>query len=58
MAAVEQPEKMLRIVVPGLLLLLALAGWEWWVRAYQIPHYVIPAPSLIGSSLLRKPSVL
>ena len=52
-AAVQPAPPMLRILVPGVLLLLALVAWEWWVRAYQIPHYVIPAPSLIWSSLLK-----
>ncbi len=51
--AATQAARALRIIVPGVLLLLALAGWEWWVHAYQIPHYVIPAPSLIWSSLLK-----
>ena len=51
--AATQPARALKIIVPGVLLLLALAGWEWWVHAYQIPHYVIPAPSLIWSSLLK-----
>ncbi len=48
-----QPAKALRILLPGALLLLALGGWEWWVHAYQIPHYLIPAPSLIWINLLK-----
>jgi NitT/TauT family transport system permease protein len=41
----------LRIAVPVLLFALALGGWEAFVRIRQIPHYILPAPSLIAVTL-------
>ncbi len=43
----------LRIIVPVVIFIAAIAGWEYWVRANNIPHYLIPAPSLIWETLLR-----
>src|SRR4051812_19660678 len=40
-----------RIAVPVLLFALALGGWEAFVRIRQIPHYILPAPSLIAVTL-------
>lgn len=37
--------------LPALALALALLGWEGAVRAYAIPHYILPAPSLIATTL-------
>jgi NitT/TauT family transport system permease protein len=43
----------LRVIVPVVIFIGAIAGWEYWVRANNIPHYLIPAPSLIWETLLR-----
>jgi NitT/TauT family transport system permease protein len=43
----------LRVIVPVVIFIAAIAGWEYWVRANNIPHYLIPAPSLIWETLLR-----
>jgi NitT/TauT family transport system permease protein len=40
-----------RIAVPLAAFLLALAAWEAVVRIAQIPHYILPAPSLIAATL-------
>jgi hypothetical protein len=32
----------------------AAAGWEWMVRANNIPHYILPAPSLIAAHAVRQ----
>src|SRR4051812_16552932 len=40
-----------RIAVPVLLFALALGGWEAFVRIREIPHYILPAPSLIAVTL-------
>jgi cytosine deaminase len=40
-----------RIAVPVLLFALALGGWEAFVRLREIPHYILPAPSLIAVTL-------
>jgi NitT/TauT family transport system permease protein len=41
----------LRIVVPLVLAFLALAAWEAFVRIREIPHYILPAPTLIAKTL-------
>ena len=51
-------DRLARTLIPALTFLLAIAGWEWWVRANQIPHYVIPAPSLIAQTLVKEWSSL
>ncbi|MCU0938189.1 MAG: ABC transporter permease [Burkholderiaceae bacterium] len=43
--------RLLRVGVPLAVGLAALALWEAVVRAAQIPHYILPAPSLIVATL-------
>ena len=43
--------KLLNIALPVLALVLALASWEAAVRLYAIPHYILPAPSLVATTL-------
>jgi NitT/TauT family transport system permease protein len=40
-----------RLAVPALVLIGALALWELWVRLAGIPHYIVPAPSLVLATL-------
>ena len=46
-------EAMLRLVVPVVIVALLLLLWEWLVRANRIPHYILPAPSLILRTLFE-----
>ena len=46
-------ERTLRIVMPTLAIIIALGIWEGLVRYYQVPHYLIPAPSLIAETLVK-----
>ncbi|WP_176072697.1 ABC transporter permease [Brucella intermedia] len=46
-------ERTLRIVMPTLAIIIALGIWEGLVRYYQVPHYLIPAPSLVAQTLLK-----
>ena len=46
------PDGWLRILAPALIGFLALAGWEWAVRAKEIPSYILPGPIEIGRTLL------
>jgi NitT/TauT family transport system permease protein len=41
------------IIAPVVIGILALAGWEFAVRAYAIPSYILPGPILIGETLLK-----
>jgi NitT/TauT family transport system permease protein len=51
--AAAKRQAVARVVVPIIILLAALAGWEYWVKANNIPHYLIPAPSRIWDTLVR-----
>jgi NitT/TauT family transport system permease protein len=44
-------DRRLRRIVPAVVLALALIAWEAVVRINQIPHYIIPAPSLVAATL-------
>jgi NitT/TauT family transport system permease protein len=46
-------ERIARIAMPLLVALLALGGWEWIVRAREIPPYLLPGPLLIAETLVR-----
>ncbi len=54
----ERRELVWRIVLPLAVLALVLALWEELVRALQIPHYVLPAPSLIWKTLVDDRALL
>ncbi|MBB17728.1 ABC transporter permease [Candidatus Poribacteria bacterium] len=43
-----------RSVFPFLLLLCGLSFWELSVRFYQVPHYILPTPTLIFTELIKK----
>ena len=45
--------RQLPVLMPVLTLLAALVLWEFLVWYHDVPHYLIPAPSLIGATLLR-----
>ena len=46
-------ERVLSWLMPIVTICLAVAAWEWAVRHYEIPHYLIPAPSLIAETLVK-----
>lgn len=46
-------ERTLRILMPTLAIIIALGIWEGLVRIYEVPHYLIPAPSLIAETLFK-----
>lgn len=41
----------LKWIMPILTISLAILIWEFLVRYYEVPHYLIPAPSKIGATL-------
>lgn len=45
-------ERILSWVMPIVAIGLAIAAWEWAVWFYEIPHYLIPAPSRIAQTLM------
>ena len=46
-------ERILSWVMPMITLGLAIVAWEWAVWFYEIPNYLIPAPSLIVKTLMK-----
>ena len=46
-------ERILSWVMPLVMLVLAIGAWEWAVWFYEVPHYLIPAPSLIAKTLIK-----
>ncbi len=57
-SARERRDRMLRIVLPIVVLALVLAIWELVVRLESIPPYVLPAPGLIVQTLVTDWSLL
>ncbi|MCS6890817.1 MAG: ABC transporter permease [Rhodovarius sp.] len=51
--ALRREPRWVRWVAPLIVGLLALGSWEWAVRAYEVPPYILPGPVLIGQTLLR-----
>ena len=47
------PHGALEAVLPGLILVGALALWDQVVKVNAIPPYILPAPSLIGATLVK-----
>lgn len=45
--------KWVNVLVPALIAIAALGAWEAWVRIAEIPAYVIPAPSLVWTTLIN-----
>ena len=46
-------EGWLRILAPLTIGIIALGAWEWAVRAYDVPIYILPGPVEIGRTLVR-----
>lgn len=44
-------DRLSRWLMPLVIGVLAVGGWELVVRANDIPHYILPSPSLIAASL-------
>jgi len=47
-----------RMIYPGILLALFILFWELMVRQLEVPHYILPAPTLILRTLTLQQSVL
>jgi putative hydroxymethylpyrimidine transport system permease protein len=41
-------------LLPGLVIGIVLAGWEIVVRVFELPHYILPAPSEIVKVLIER----
>ncbi len=43
----NSPSRLPRFVIPTLVALLALGGWEWYVRSGRVSEVLVPAPTHI-----------
>ena len=50
--------KLLDIALPLVVAALVLGGWQWAVAHWQVPVYVLPAPSAIATALVNNFSSL
>jgi NitT/TauT family transport system permease protein len=57
-AAQERRDRVLRVVLPVIVLALSLTVWELVVRLASIPPYVLPAPSLILQTFIADRALL
>lgn len=46
-------DRVLRVVVPLAILVLLVAVWDWYVRAYGIKPYILPGPFLVAETLVK-----
>jgi NitT/TauT family transport system permease protein len=56
--AQDRRDRVLRVVLPVIVLALSLAVWEMVVRLASIPPYVLPAPSLILQTFVADRALL
>lgn len=52
-ARLQRRESLLRVLVPSAIIVALLLGWELMVRINEIPHYILPAPSLVLTTLFN-----
>lgn len=46
-------DRILRIVVPLVILAVVLFAWDWYVRANDIKPYILPGPGLVAETLVK-----
>ena len=51
-------ERVLRVVIPILMLVGLVVLWAWYVKAYKVPHYILPGPDLVAGAMIKDWGVL
>src|SRR5690606_45075 len=51
--AMPVSERILRVLIPLVMLAMLIGLWAWYVAAYNIPKYILPSPSLVAQSLVN-----
>jgi NitT/TauT family transport system permease protein len=46
-------ERVLRVVVPLVILVIVILAWDWYVEAYDVKPYILPAPMLVAETLVK-----
>ena len=44
--------RLLRVLVPALMLALLVAAWQWYVVAFDVPPYVLPSPARVAQAMV------
>lgn len=50
--------RVLKILLPLILLAGLIALWAWYVTAYNVPHYILPSPARVFGALITDWNVL
>ncbi|MBD8893852.1 ABC transporter permease [Roseibium litorale] len=45
-------ERLLKVLIPVAMLVLLVLLWAWYVKAYNVPHYILPSPLRVAQSLV------
>jgi len=51
-------DRLARILAPAFIAVLVVVGWEAIVRLNEIPHYILPGPSLVARELVESWPIL
>ncbi|WP_439527365.1 ABC transporter permease [Pannonibacter sp.] len=51
--AEEAGDRLMRLIIPVVMLGLLVLLWAWYVVAYDVPHYILPSPSRVAQSLVN-----
>ena len=46
-------DRIARWALPAVVMIATIAGWQWYVDAYQVPHYILPGPDRVVAALLQ-----
>ncbi|SDU36916.1 ABC transporter permease [Stappia sp. ES.058] len=51
-------DRVARWALPAAVMIATIAGWQWYVDAYQVPHYILPGPDRVAGALVKDWSML
>ncbi|SDW17812.1 NitT/TauT family transport system permease protein [Albimonas donghaensis] len=54
----QRLDRTARWLLPALMLIGAVAFWQWRVEAAQIPHYILPSPTRVWAALVENAATL
>ncbi|MFD1697026.1 ABC transporter permease [Roseibium aestuarii] len=49
----SRTEQIVKILIPTVMLAALVALWAWYVKAYEVPHYILPSPWRVAESLIK-----
>ncbi len=45
-------ERAAKVLIPLAMLALLIVAWAWYVKAYDVPHYILPSPMRVAQALI------